>query len=47
VQETVGEPYRAAVDQVTQDKGVIWVVTERARLRRAFDYRHGVVIAPA
>lgn len=47
VTEQVGEPYQAVIDEMTEDKGVIWVLTEFTFLRRAFDYREGVVIAPA
>lgn len=46
VQEPVGEPYPAIVDTITEDSGVIWVITDRYYQRRAFDYREGIVITP-
>ncbi|WP_353713550.1 hypothetical protein [Arthrobacter sp. K5] len=47
VTEPVGEPYQAVIDVKTDDSGVVWVETERMHVRRAFDYREGVIITPA
>lgn len=47
VHEPSGEPYLAAVDTITEDSGVVWVVAERDHQRRAFDCREGIVITQA
>ncbi|WP_458106679.1 hypothetical protein M1D51_12180 [Arthrobacter sp. R3-55] len=46
VDESVGEPYRATVDAITEDCTVIWVVSDTTHQRRAFDYREGVIVSP-
>ncbi|AMB40245.1 MULTISPECIES: hypothetical protein [Paenarthrobacter] len=47
VQESVGEPYQATVDAITEDFTVIWVVSDTTHQRKAFDHREGVVISGA
>ncbi|MGO4590273.1 hypothetical protein [Paenarthrobacter sp. 2TAF44] len=47
VSESVGEPYRATVDAITEDCTVIWVFSDTTHQRRAFDYREGVIVSPA
>ncbi len=47
VSESVGEPYRATVDAITETCTVIWVVSDTTHQRRAFDYREGVIVSPA
>ena len=46
VDESVGKPYRATVDAITEDCTVIWVVSDTTHQRRAFDYREGVIVSP-
>jgi hypothetical protein len=43
--ESPSRRYPATIDEFTEDKSVVWVLAEGTR--RAFDYREGVVIAPA
>lgn len=47
VQEPAGEPYPAAIDALTEDNGVVWIVSERGYQRKAFDYREGVILTPS
>lgn len=37
--------YHAIIDDLTEDRSVVWVIGDGTR--RAFDYREGVVITPA
>lgn len=47
VRESIGEPYRATVDAITEDCSVIWVLSDTMNQRKAFDYREGVIVSPA
>lgn len=47
VTEQTGESYPAVIEEMTQNKDVLWVLTKSAHLRLAFDYREGVIISPA
>lgn len=45
VVESPSLQYPATVDELTEDKTVLWITIESAR--RAFDHREGVVVGPA
>lgn len=47
VHELAGEPYTATIDAITEDNGVVWIVSERGYQRKAFDYREGVILTPS
>ncbi|MEO5314662.1 hypothetical protein PV772_11175 [Pseudarthrobacter sp. CC12] len=45
ITESSALQYSGTVDELTEDKTVLWIIAGTSR--RAFDYREGVVVVPA